>query len=95
MTYVQALNPDPVDVAWVERSETREPAPRAHNREALRTKIVQDAVRPLHGPKLREILAEINTNNDIIIKHVSPDTVPDVECSQYELIPFLEPPFCQ
>jgi type I restriction enzyme R subunit len=88
---VQSLDPDAllplppgegrgegIDVAWVERSETREPAPQAPNREAQRSKIVQDAVRPLHDPKLRELLNEIKKKTEITIDHVSADEVIDV-----------------
>ena len=76
---VQSLDPDniaePVNVAWVERSETRGTAPQAPNREAQRSQIVQDAVRPLHDPKLRELLTELKKKTEITIDHVSPDEV--------------------
>ncbi|MEW5756107.1 MAG: type I restriction-modification enzyme R subunit C-terminal domain-containing protein [Pseudomonadota bacterium] len=83
---VQALNPDAIDdqinVAWVERSGTQEPVPQAHNREALRSQIVQDAVKPLHDPKLRELIAEIKRKNDIVIDTVSADQVLEAGFSQ-------------
>jgi type I restriction enzyme R subunit len=44
-------------------------------RAEARNKIVQDAVRPLHDPKLRELLTEIKRNNEITIDHVSADEV--------------------
>jgi type I restriction enzyme R subunit len=76
---VQALNPDaidePVNVAWVEHSETRGTAPEAHNREALRGRIVQDAVKPLHDPALRQLLIDLKAKNEITIDHVSADEV--------------------
>ncbi|HLB48300.1 MAG TPA: type I restriction-modification enzyme R subunit C-terminal domain-containing protein, partial [Anaerolineales bacterium] len=76
---VQSLDPDAIDqqinVAWVERSETRGLAPQAPNREAQRSQIVQDAVRPLHDPKLRELLNEIKKKTEITIDHVSADEV--------------------
>ncbi|MEK6550412.1 MAG: DEAD/DEAH box helicase family protein, partial [Pseudomonadota bacterium] len=76
---VQSLDPDniaePINVAWVERSETRGTAPQAPNREAQRNSIVQDAVRPLHDPKLRELLTELKKKTEITIDHVSPDEV--------------------
>ena len=42
---------------------------------STRDKIVQDAVRPLHDPKLRELLNEIKKKTEITIDHVSADEV--------------------
>jgi type I restriction enzyme R subunit len=69
---LQFLAPDQIDVARVERSETREPAPQAHDRKAQRHNIVQDAVKPLHDPKLREPLAEIQKKNEVTIVTSAP-----------------------
>ena len=72
---LEALNPDNLNVAWVEQSETREPVPQAHELEALRIKLIRDAVKALHDPKLRELLVEVKKKNEITIDHVSQDEV--------------------
>ncbi|MGE3787468.1 MAG: type I restriction-modification enzyme R subunit C-terminal domain-containing protein [Nitrospirales bacterium] len=43
--------------------------------EALRTKLIQDAVKPFHDPKLRELLVTIKKKNEITIDHVSQDQI--------------------
>lgn len=43
-------------------------------REAKTTRI-QDAVKPFHNPKLRELLVTIKKNNEITIDHVSQDQI--------------------
>ena len=72
---IEALDPDAINVAWVEQSETRESVPQAHELEALRAKIVQEALKPLHDPKLRNLLVEVKKKNEITIDHVSQDEV--------------------
>jgi type I restriction enzyme R subunit len=86
---VQSLDPDAslpplppgegggegIDVAWAERSEARGTAPQAHTREAQRGQIVQDAVKPLHDPALRQLLIDLKAKSEITIDHVSPDEV--------------------
>ncbi|MBK8163556.1 MAG: DEAD/DEAH box helicase family protein [Gammaproteobacteria bacterium] len=80
---VQSLNPDALDenvpwvenVAWAEQREAREPVPQAPNREAQRNTIVQDAVKPLHDPALRQLLIDLKAKSEITIDHVSPDEV--------------------
>ena len=72
---LEALDPDNLNVAWVEQSETREPVPQAHELQALRAKIIQEAIKPLHDPKLRELLVEVKKKNEITIDHVSQDEV--------------------
>ncbi|MBI5314721.1 MAG: DEAD/DEAH box helicase family protein [Nitrospirae bacterium] len=39
------------------------------------TKLIKDAVTPLHDPKLRELLIEIKKKNELTIDHVSQDQV--------------------
>jgi type I restriction enzyme, R subunit len=39
------------------------------------TKLIKDAVSPLHDPKLRELLIEIKKKNELTIDHVSQDQV--------------------
>ena len=72
---LEALDPDNLNVAWVEQSETREPVPQAHELQALRAKIIQEAIKPLHDPKLRDLLVEVKKKNEITIDHVSQDEV--------------------
>ncbi len=43
--------------------------------QAARTKIIQQAVKPLHDPKLRELLVEVKKKSEITIDHVSQDEV--------------------
>jgi type I restriction enzyme R subunit len=43
--------------------------------QAARTKVIQQAVLPLHDPKLREMLVETKKKNEITIDHVSQDEV--------------------
>ena len=40
-----------------------------------RPQLIQDAVKPLHDPKLRELLIEIKKKNELTIDHVSQDQV--------------------
>jgi len=72
---IEALDPDAINEAWVEQSETRETVRQAHELEALRAKIVQEALKPLHDPKLRNLLVEVKKKNEITIDHVSQDEV--------------------
>ena len=64
---IHSLDPDQINVAWVERSETRGTM--------LRSQIVHDAVKPLHDPALRQLLIETKAKNEITIDHVSADEV--------------------
>lgn len=50
--------------------------------QSVRDQIVQDAVKPLHDPKLRELLAEIKRKNEITIDHVSADAILEAGFSQ-------------
>lgn len=40
-----------------------------------REQLIQDAVKPFHDPKLREVLVTIKKNNEITIDHVSQDQI--------------------
>ncbi len=42
---------------------------------AAATKLIKDAVTPLHDPKLRELLIEIKKKNELTIDHISQDQV--------------------
>jgi type I restriction enzyme R subunit len=84
---VQSLNPDAIDndVARMERSGIRDPAPQTHHREALRNQIIHEAVKPLHDPELRNLLADIKRKNEITIDHVSADEVLEAHFSEAAL----------
>jgi type I restriction enzyme R subunit len=71
---VQSLDPDnlPLLLGGEERGEETN----------LRTQIIQEAVKPLHDPKLRELIAEIKRKNDLVIDHVSADQVLEAGFSQ-------------
>jgi type I restriction enzyme R subunit len=43
--------------------------------QAARANILQQAVQPLHDPKLRELLVEVKKQNEITVDHVSQDEV--------------------
>ncbi len=43
--------------------------------QAAKTNRIQDAVKPFHDPKLRELLVTIKKNNEITIDHVSQDHI--------------------
>ena len=43
--------------------------------QAAATKLIKDAVTPLHDPKLRELLIEIKKKNELTIDHISQDQV--------------------
>jgi type I restriction enzyme, R subunit len=43
--------------------------------QAARTNIIQKAIKPLHDPKLRELLVAVKKKNEITIDHVSQDEV--------------------
>ncbi len=50
-------------------------APQAPSREAQRSQIVQDAVKPLHDPALRQMLIDLKAKTEITIDHVSADEI--------------------
>jgi type I restriction enzyme R subunit len=75
---VQALDPDrQVEQAKHDLSippDSKEPVPEPAV-EAAAQKLIQEAVKPLYDPKLRELLVEIKRKNEITIDHVSQDVV--------------------
>ncbi|MDF1554520.1 MAG: type I restriction-modification enzyme R subunit C-terminal domain-containing protein [Deferrisomatales bacterium] len=77
---VEALDPD----RHVERAKATcsvaEPTP--EQIAAARTELVQEAVKPLHDPKLRQLLVEVKKKNEITIDHVSQDQVIEAGFSQ-------------
>ena len=62
---LNAVDPDKLDTTSLDEKGT----------EALRTKLIQDAVKPFHDPKLRELLVTIKKNNEITIDHISQDQI--------------------
>ena len=62
---LEAVDPDKVDTTSLDEKGA----------EALRTKLIQDAVKPFHDPKLRELLVDIKKKNEITIDHVSQDQI--------------------
>jgi type I restriction enzyme R subunit len=75
---IQALDPDrQVEQAKVDLSipsESDQPVPEPAVKAAAQ-KLIQEAVKPLYDPKLRELLVEIKRKNEITIDHVSQDVV--------------------
>ena len=75
--FVEAVNPD----RHTERARLDAGLPATHEAAASRpiqqaaTKLIQEAVKPLHDPKLRELLIEIKKKNELTIDHVSQDQV--------------------
>jgi type I restriction enzyme R subunit len=78
---VQALDPDALLELAAGAGEDRHSG-ESRNPEALRTQLIQDAVRPLHDPKLRELLVEVKKKNELVIDHVSADEVLESGFSQ-------------
>ncbi len=80
---VAALNPDrhyeeAINVARMQRSEIRgEIIPTEHERNIARDKIILDAIKPLHDPKLREAIDEIKKKYEVVIDIISADEVLD------------------
>ena len=62
---LEAVDPDKLDTTSLDEKAT----------EALRTKLIQEAVKPFHDPKLRELLVDIKKKNEITIDHVSQDQI--------------------
>jgi type I restriction enzyme, R subunit len=85
---VAALSPDrhyDAAVARVEQSETREREPTPKEIAEARQCIIQEAVKPLHDPKLREAIDEIKKKNEIVIDIISADEVLEATFSQEAL----------
>ena len=75
---VEAVNPD----RYAERAKLDAGLPADSTKPiseqaitAAATKLIKDAVTPLHDPKLRELLIEIRKKNELTIDHVSQDQV--------------------
>ncbi|MDR4493124.1 MAG: type I restriction-modification enzyme R subunit C-terminal domain-containing protein [Nitrospirales bacterium] len=62
---LDALDPDKIDHDAMDEKSTV----------IARNNLIQDAVKPFHDPKLRELLVTIKKNNEITIDHVSQDQI--------------------
>ena len=72
---MEAVNPDRHEErARRSNSGTDEPISEQAIQQAAAT-LIQEAVKPLHDPKLRELLIEIKKKNELTIDHVSQDQV--------------------
>ena len=72
---VEAVDPDR-HAERARRAEFRrrdEAHQRAGRSQQAATKLIQEAVKPLHDPKLRELLIDIKKKNELTIDHVSQD----------------------
>jgi type I restriction enzyme, R subunit len=82
---IDALNPDRhVQQARSDqgiRADSQQ-SPSAEAVNAAAQRLVQEAVQPLHNPKLRALLVEIKKKNEITIDHVSQDQVIEAGFSQ-------------
>ena len=80
---ISSLPPPPVEAGSEGGDQTVRPEPvEGRTTESVRARIIQDAVRPLHDPKLRELLTEIKKKSDIVIDTVSADEVIEVGFSK-------------
>jgi type I restriction enzyme R subunit len=78
---VQSLDPDalhplPPGEGGGEGAVRPEPV-EGRSTQPVRDQIVQDAVKPLHDPTLRQLLIDLKAKTEITIDHVSPDEVLD------------------
>ena len=62
---LDALDPDKIDHTVMDEKSAA----------TVRTKLIQDALKPFHDPKLRDLLVTIKRNNEITIDHVSRDHI--------------------
>lgn len=62
---LDALDPDKIDHTVMDEKSAA----------TVRIKLIQDAVKPFHDPKLRDLLVTIKKNNEITIDHVSQDHI--------------------
>jgi type I restriction enzyme R subunit len=70
---VEAVNPDRQEERATQQFGTSKPTEQQIQQVA--TALIQEAVTPLHDPKLRELLIEIKKKNELTIDHVSQDQV--------------------
>ena len=70
---VEAVNPDRQEERATQQFGT--PKPTEQQIQQVATKLIQEAAKPFHDPKLRELLIEIKKKNELTIDHVSQDQV--------------------
>jgi type I restriction enzyme R subunit len=84
---VEAVDPDrSIDLATADlRATGQQGSPTEEAIAAASKKLILEAVKPLHDPKLRALLVEIKKKNEITIDHVSQDQVIEAGFSQAAL----------
>ncbi len=70
---VEAVNPDRQEERATQQFST--PKPTDQQIQQVATKLIQEAAKPFHDPKFRELLVEIKKKNELTIDHVSQDQV--------------------
>ncbi|MDZ4856394.1 MAG: type I restriction-modification enzyme R subunit C-terminal domain-containing protein [Nitrospirota bacterium] len=70
---VEAVNPDRQEERAAQQFGTSKPTDQQIQQVA--TKLIQEAAKPFHDPKFRELLVEIKKKNELTIDHVSQDQV--------------------
>jgi type I restriction enzyme, R subunit len=70
---VEAVNPDRQEERATQQFGTSKPTEQQIQQVA--TKLIQEAAKPFHDPKFRELLGEIKKKNELTIDHVSQDQV--------------------
>jgi type I restriction enzyme R subunit len=70
---VEAVNPDRQEERATQQFGTSKPTEQQIQQVA--TKLIQEAAKPFHDPKFRELLVEIKKKNELTIDHVSQDQV--------------------
>jgi type I restriction enzyme, R subunit len=70
---VEAVNPDRQEERATQRFGTNTPSEQQSYQTA--TALIQEAAKPFHDPKFRELLIEIKKKNELTIDHVSQDQV--------------------
>jgi len=75
---IAALDPDrhhAEAAAWIERHEPQARPSTAAEIDAARQRVIQAAVQPFYDPRLREVIADINRKNEVVIDIISIDEV--------------------
>ncbi|MDH5194525.1 MAG: DEAD/DEAH box helicase family protein [Nitrospira sp.] len=70
---VEAVNPDRQEERATQQFGTSKPSEQQIQQVA--TQLIQEAAKPFHDPKFRELLVEIKKKNELTIDHVSQDQV--------------------
>jgi type I restriction enzyme R subunit len=70
---VEAVNPDRQEERAMQQFGTSKP--NEQQIQQVATRLIQEAAKPFHDPKFRELLVEIKKKNELTIDHVSQDQV--------------------